>query len=160
MQPPNVRGWPGGAHWISTATLFQRYNLVCEMFGAAGVRTDRRRETPGSAQTEGSEPDDIAEVMAASDPPDDPELRPVRRRAAANRAYDPRELLLRFQLRSAADVVDFYVAHLLPAPLPRDKRAALVEYLGTEFDPAAAKDVARIRTMLRLLCSTPEYQLQ
>jgi hypothetical protein len=26
MMPPNVRGWPGGAMWINTSTLFIRYN--------------------------------------------------------------------------------------------------------------------------------------
>jgi uncharacterized protein (DUF1800 family) len=27
FQPPNVKGWPGGEHWITSATLYTRYNI-------------------------------------------------------------------------------------------------------------------------------------
>jgi uncharacterized protein (DUF1800 family) len=30
FQPPNVKGWPGGEHWITSATLYTRYN-ICSM---------------------------------------------------------------------------------------------------------------------------------
>ena len=31
FQPPNVRGWVGGEHWITSATLFTRYNVATAM---------------------------------------------------------------------------------------------------------------------------------
>jgi uncharacterized protein (DUF1800 family) len=31
FQPPNVRGWVGGEHWITSATLFARYNTATAM---------------------------------------------------------------------------------------------------------------------------------
>ncbi|HEV8292486.1 MAG TPA: DUF1800 domain-containing protein [Tepidisphaeraceae bacterium] len=39
FQPPNVRGWPGGEHWITSATLYTRYN-ICSMLvnGPGGKR--------------------------------------------------------------------------------------------------------------------------
>jgi uncharacterized protein (DUF1800 family) len=33
FQPPNVKGWPGDREWISTTTLFDRYNLMAAFFG-------------------------------------------------------------------------------------------------------------------------------
>ena len=37
LQPPNVRGWPGGEHWITSATLYTRYNICSVMAnGPAG----------------------------------------------------------------------------------------------------------------------------
>ncbi len=33
LDPPNVKGWPGGKQWISTNSLLQRYNLMSELAG-------------------------------------------------------------------------------------------------------------------------------
>lgn len=33
--PPNVKGWPGGRMWISTSTLFVRYNTAVYLAGGA-----------------------------------------------------------------------------------------------------------------------------
>ena len=33
LNPPNVKGWPGGRQWISTSTLFARYNTVVGLAG-------------------------------------------------------------------------------------------------------------------------------
>ena len=34
MAPPNVKGWEGGAAWITTATLLDRYNFCGAMLKA------------------------------------------------------------------------------------------------------------------------------
>jgi len=36
LQPPNVKGWPGGEHWITSATLFTRYN-ACSTIVQGGM---------------------------------------------------------------------------------------------------------------------------
>jgi uncharacterized protein (DUF1800 family) len=36
LQPPNVKGWPGGRSWISTSTLFVRYNTAVWLAGGSG----------------------------------------------------------------------------------------------------------------------------
>jgi hypothetical protein len=41
LQPPNVRGWPGGEQWITSATLYTRYNLCATLVSGQG---NRRRE--------------------------------------------------------------------------------------------------------------------
>ena len=48
LNPPNVRGWPGGHMWINTSTLFIRYNTGVWLAGGdvpalAMVRRKRRR---------------------------------------------------------------------------------------------------------------------
>ncbi len=35
LEPPNVRGWPGGQMWINTSTLFVRYNAGVWLAGGA-----------------------------------------------------------------------------------------------------------------------------
>jgi len=40
FMPPNVKGWPGGRMWISTSTLFVRYNTA--VFLAGGSMPDVR----------------------------------------------------------------------------------------------------------------------
>jgi uncharacterized protein (DUF1800 family) len=44
LQPPNVRGWPGGENWITSATLYTRYNL-CSILASGPA--NRRREAMG-----------------------------------------------------------------------------------------------------------------
>src|SRR5207248_8715113 len=51
FQPPNVRGWVGGEHWITSATLFTRYNVATAMvngqFARGGGKGDFRGEVKG-----------------------------------------------------------------------------------------------------------------
>jgi hypothetical protein len=47
LQPPNVRGWPGGEQWITSATLYTRYNLCSTLVSGQG---NRRREANGNMQ--------------------------------------------------------------------------------------------------------------
>ncbi|MEA2735777.1 MAG: hypothetical protein QOE14_2228 [Humisphaera sp.] len=36
LEPPNVKGWPGGRQWINTSTLFVRYNTAVWLAGGGG----------------------------------------------------------------------------------------------------------------------------
>src|SRR2546421_716442 len=47
LQPPNVRGWPGGEHWITSATLYTRYNICSVM--ANGPPGGRREALNGAS---------------------------------------------------------------------------------------------------------------
>ena len=38
LNPPNVRGWVGGKHWINSATLIQRRQLVETFFNPPNTR--------------------------------------------------------------------------------------------------------------------------
>jgi uncharacterized protein DUF1800 len=43
LNPPNVRGWPGGKLWINTSTLFIRYNTCVWLAGGNAPAMDRFR---------------------------------------------------------------------------------------------------------------------
>ncbi len=42
LEPPNVKGWPGGRAWINTSTTFVRYNTCVWLAGGGGQMPDRR----------------------------------------------------------------------------------------------------------------------
>ena len=71
-------------------------------------------------------------------------------------------LLSERNLESSEDIVDLYSGHLLAVRLSPDKRMALVEFLNGDNARTrrrAASKVARVRTMIHLMMSTPEYQM-
>jgi uncharacterized protein (DUF1800 family) len=148
MQPPSVKGWDGGARWINTATLFTRYESVGALLN--GVAPPRRR---AAANDEEAEPDAGGAMAAAA----------TRSRVVGQRqaAYDPLPELTRRRLRTADEIVDYYVHEYLAVPLSEEKRAALVDFLrdGSFFDLGAPRAADRLRLVLHLLCSTPEYQM-
>jgi uncharacterized protein (DUF1800 family) len=118
FQPPNVRGWPGGEHWITSATLYTRYN-ICSML--ANGPPGRRAEFNG---------------------------------AAAEKLFKlPKEA-------TPNDVVDAAIARFLQRPLPQEKKAALLDALGSGPVRVGSRDDRRVQQMIGLLMSTPEYQMQ
>jgi hypothetical protein len=50
LDPPNVKGWPGGRAWINTSTLFVRYNTCVWMAGGSD-RVNIGGGRPGREQT-------------------------------------------------------------------------------------------------------------
>jgi uncharacterized protein (DUF1800 family) len=42
LEPPNVKGWPGGRMWINTSTLFARYNTAVLL--SAGAKTSAKSD--------------------------------------------------------------------------------------------------------------------
>jgi hypothetical protein len=61
---------------------------------------------------------------------------------------------------TAGKLVDAAIARFLQRPLHPDKRAALVETLGdAPIHLGQGESDARVRQMLCLLLSTPEYQV-
>ncbi|MBM3524154.1 MAG: DUF1800 domain-containing protein [Alphaproteobacteria bacterium] len=63
FNPPNVRGWPGGATWISTETLLVRREALARL--ASGIPADRAL-TPDAAQLLLATPPLLADAGAAS----------------------------------------------------------------------------------------------
>lgn len=166
LQPPNVKGWDGGAKWINTATLFARYNFVGGLiFGTpSGGRFDRQRRA-AMREMLGDKADGPQPHTAADTTNDEDDLAMApRSRIAANRqpAYDPRAAIRDRGLATAEQVLDFYCQTLLAAPLSAEKRDLLLQYLNADgvFDPAAPGAANKVRTLIHLICSTPEYQMQ
>jgi hypothetical protein len=74
----------------------------------------------------------------------------------------PAKLFPQLKQRATADqVVDAAVARFVQQPLPADKRAVLTESLGTApLVLGRVETDRRVRQMIGLLMSTPEYQVQ
>ena len=124
FNPPSVKGWDGGTAWISTSSLFERFNF------AAALTAQR-----GGEGTSHVDPEAIFEGM---------------------------------QPTSLEDVLDRTVARLLDGELPADSRAALRHYLEVPDDPKGKPGAfvfdrrfvdGKLRGLLHLVLSTPEYQL-
>jgi uncharacterized protein (DUF1800 family) len=158
MQPPNVKGWDGGAAWINTATLYNRYNVVGAMIngGGRGSELDRRRQRRRAAreQTAGSE--NAMNMMGGS------AASKSRMQGGRQPQFDPLPAIEENRLRTAEQIVDHFAGRLLAVPLSSAKRQELTNYLlngGDKFDLTSRRAAARVRTMIHLLCSTPEYQM-
>jgi uncharacterized protein (DUF1800 family) len=151
MQPPNVKGWDGDEKWINTATLFARYNLIGALLagGEPGPRTQRMAARDAADDAN----DEQAGGMMSMDT--------ARTRLAAARqpAFDALKPLREYNRSTPDEIIDFYVEFLLPRPLPSPKRDQLLAYLGTDFSLNAKGAPERLRTLVHLICSTPEYQM-
>lgn len=120
FNPPNVEGWPGGHHWISTTALITRYN-----FASVAARNGY----PGTA-------------------------------------IDVARLLQQRGLADAAAIVDHFVDLMLDGDVTAAQRQTLLDYLllndngsrGT-FTLDEATVTKKVRGLLHLIATTPQYQL-
>ena len=124
FNPPSVKGWDGGRAWISTSSLFERFNFAAAVTGQRG-------------------PEGTSHV-------------------------DPESIFEGVQPTSIDDVLERTVTHLLDGEVPPEGRAALRAYLEVPDDPKAKPAPfafdhrfvdGKLRGLLHLVLSTPEYQL-
>ena len=58
MEPPNVAGWPGGASWLNSATMFARLNFINQIAGGqeqgGAVRRQQQPPQPSGASSLGT----------------------------------------------------------------------------------------------------------
>ena len=178
MDPPNVKGWPGGREWVTTSTLLSRYNLAGALVGlpqdkARAGQSDRaarmmqrlqrmRRTDPNGEEDDGMAPD------MGGDRDRDGDARGRRRggRGGRDRAqvatYDVLREVQARGLDSPERIVDHYCAVLLAGPATDEMRAAFLAYLAQDGGldlarPFLARD--KLHGLLRLIVSTPEFQL-
>lgn len=218
LQPPNVRGWPGGEQWITAATLYTRYNAAtaiaegsfgpgrgnpnrpnkpqaaakAELRGAAGAdavaadadngrrakRLARKQLTPEQRQAVAKEMRQRRRQQAAAGGGDSTPATPAPKPPPARPGNNPAVALIQeFPVRaepasprklfpdlpgrpSAAQVVDAAIARFHQRPLEEKKRAALIEALGDEpLTLGERQSDQRVRAVIGLLLSTPEYQV-
>ena len=156
MQPPNVKGWDGGAKWVNTAMIFNRYNFVSGLVYGGG--RDRNRRDRAQTDRRTTDRPDEPSMMMMSDtmsPKSRIENRP-------QPPYDPLQELTENGVKSAEEIVDYYARHLLAVPLVSDKRQLLIDFLKPGSGKARRKSpgkAARVRGMIHLMMSTPEYQM-
>ncbi len=74
------------------------------------------------------------------------------------------QMVAKAQLKTTTEVVDYFLARFLRAPLAADERQALIDFLTKELasdriEPAASYLEEPARLLVHLIMSTPEYQL-
>jgi uncharacterized protein (DUF1800 family) len=65
LDPPNVKGWPGGRAWINTSTLFVRYNTAVRMVSGGEGRFARGGAEITLANTGVTAPHEIVDAWVA-----------------------------------------------------------------------------------------------
>jgi hypothetical protein len=136
---PNVKGWDGGRAWISTSTLFSRYNLPAYLVTG-------RLPTGGTQQS------------------NDPDVR--NQFLDFHSGWSPQNDLAEADVCTTDGVVDLYIKKLIQDKIEPHKRDALIESLNRTgdaktyaFDPVAPDADARLRSLVHLIMMMPEYQI-
>lgn len=132
--PPNVKGWDGGVSWITTNTLLTRYNealtlVAGDLAPLSGVAL-RKQTKQASAMARRLEHAHIACV-------------------------DVEKLFSEQERANKETLLDAMQKRLLQSELKPKQQQVLVDYLKSQSELNA--DV--VREALRLVMSTPEYQL-
>jgi uncharacterized protein (DUF1800 family) len=138
--PPNVAGWPGGAAWITTNTLFARYNVA----GSVCRAGDPEFTLPGGNERRGAMNERLArragERLRRDWPkPDYAALAPPSLRGAPER------------------LVDELVFRLFQHPLRPADRLAFLDYARNQA--GGGIDDREVGRLVHLMMSTPHYQL-
>jgi hypothetical protein len=131
FEPPNVKGWDGGRAWLNSNWLLARQNFVVGLVaGPAGLDGKGRPQKSGSATS-------AIELVA---------------------------FCRENELHSPAKIVAFFSNTLLPMQPSGPERAELLAVLGDlpqprdwpQHDPEI---IARLRRLIALIVSMPQYQL-
>lgn len=88
-------------------------------------------------------------------------VKPIPRQAAQ---LNFTQMVMKAELKTTTEVVDYFLGRLLRAPLAADDRQALIEFLTRELgserlEPAASYLEEPLRLVVHLIMSAPEYQL-
>ena len=132
FQPPNVKGWDGGIAWITTNSLLDRYN-----FAAALVEGERVPLPSFTGRMKG--------VMNSMGEGSLMEIAPV----SVTALFTPE------QLTSADNFLPALQARFLNGTISQQRLTPIQNFLKGK-SPILEDD---IRKSIRLLMSTPEYQL-
>lgn len=164
FEPPNVKGWDGGAAWITTASLLTRYNLANVMIN--GVIPDEMMNAgAGRRQAAGrGKKDEGGEMMAEEGPSMEQMLQEERRQRIQDRAREAMSRQLQ-RLVDVGKVIDVGsvsdgrdLARRLRDVLYLDGMSdkdlqSIADYVGNNFSEE------KVRAAAHLMMSTPHYQL-
>ncbi len=134
FNPPNVAGWPGdqqSANWLNTGTWLTRVNFINTLLNGTRAVQGQGGAAAGTNLTQGLQ-----------------------------------AIISRQNLNSPAAVVDYFTSLLIDAQITSDRRQMLIDTLnaggsGDTVSLAGGSSVSAnsLRTMLYLLMTGPEYQL-
>ncbi len=149
MQPPNVKGWDGGETWITSSTLFNRYNVLGRLISGtndASIRRQREQRLRRATRVLS-----VAEIEVGEDD-----------RCPPQPAFDPMPLVRASGAKSADELADYFIELLLQRRIEPDRRATVIDAIRPHIktkDISDASNADAIRGMIHLIVSMPEYQL-
>jgi len=142
--PPNVKGWDGGQAWINSTTLLHRYNFANAIIHGE-VPTAMIATGPRAAQRFQQKGRDKIRIPFHCD---------------VTRLCDASKFL------TAEQCADHFWGLLVQVPATPQQRLTLVKYLTTGgdggqvmFSPKQSYIVDKLKGLVHLIMSSPEYQL-
>jgi uncharacterized protein (DUF1800 family) len=131
LVPPNVKGWDGGLSWITTNNLLTRYNQAALL-----VMAENKMTADGQG---------VQRIIAER----------ANRVARFMHAVDVEKLVSETERSNKAKLVEALEKRFLQAKLTSKQRATLEDFL----DSRGTLNDDDVRHAIRLVMSTPEYQL-
>jgi len=136
FNPPNVKGWDGGITWITTNTLLTRYNDAQSLVRGTPPNLTAADFAPKAGGQGGQKVAHLAQQLRMGG-------------VELDKIFTPAELASKTELVAALE------RRLLQAPLSGEQEQTLNEFLDAK--PQLTHD--DILTVIRLVMSTPEYQV-
>lgn len=134
--PPNVKGWDGGVTWITTNTLLTRYNDAQSLVRGTMPNLTAADFAPKAGGQGGQKIAKFVQRMHMGG-------------VDLDKIFTPAELASKNELVASLE------RRLLQGPLTGDQESALTDFLNSK--PQLNHD--DILTVIRLVMSTPEYQV-
>ena len=136
FNPPNVKGWDGGITWITTNTLLTRYNDAQSLVRGTPPNLTAADFAPKAGGQGGQKVAHLAQQLRMGG-------------VQLDKIFTPTELANKDELVAALE------RRLLQAPLSGEQEQTLNEFLNAK--PQLTHE--DILTVIRLVMSTPEYQV-
>jgi len=155
LQPPNVKGWDGGAAWVTSSNLLTRYNITRSLVnGVPAAGNNRGRDGRRPIRRARQEMELRGQAPNA--------------RATQIQGRGPLEILAMVKqagVSRPSDIVDLLERRFLVIPLAPERRKALCDFIvGSDGSPAlnlrsTRRATTKLRELLHLVTTTPEFQI-
>ena len=131
FEPPNVAGWPGGIHWLNSATIFARLNYLNTVTGGGSIL----QPTVPSARTPQQQ----------------------QRQQQANRQQPQQNVQPQIgNFGTAAQALDHFLPLALDSNLPDGARDVFLDYAGGADKQL---DAGQLRGLVYLILGSPQFHL-
>ncbi|GJM24005.1 MAG: hypothetical protein DHS20C16_04200 [Phycisphaerae bacterium] len=162
FQPPNVKGWDGDRKWITTATIYARYNFASALLAGTQSKQANRmmggRGGPKRHQRMVAKRYNLERMLDADL---GIESHGIQVEQDNQPPFDPRSIIHREGLRSVDQVLNHFVDRLLGTKvdhLQRKQLRRLMTQGKRKFDARTQDGAIRTLALINAIMAMPEYQ--